>query len=406
MSSAAETSGATAEKSPYRLDPFEAASGYVGGIDEALAPLAADEHCGRSPLEALESAVLPALERPPCLVVFSGGRDSSAVLAVAASAARRHGLPAPVPATNRFPVAPAAEETAWQEMVVRHLGLPDWHIRDWDGELDIIGPVAQTVLRRWGAVYPHNAHFALPLLEAAKGGSALTGIGGDQIFTAGLKLRAARVLEREVRPRLSDCRALAAVATPPRFRRFLWKRRANPVPWLTPQANARLAGLLAADVASTPLWFSDLVRLHLWRQRSRAATERTLGALAGDVQVAISHPLQSPAFLSAVAAARPRTGYPTRDAAMAELFAPLLPAPILLRNTKAGFNEAFFNEPSRAFALHWDGSGLDPSLVDVGELRKVWNADSVDARAFSVLQAAWTALSGFLTARSCARPPE
>lgn len=94
-------------------------------------------------MEALEAAVLPALCRPPCLVVFSGGRDSSAVPAVA----RRSGLPDPMPATNRFRGSPATKETEWQELVVRHLGLTDWHVLDRDDELDVIGPVAEQVLR-------------------------------------------------------------------------------------------------------------------------------------------------------------------------------------------------------------------------------------------------------------------
>jgi asparagine synthetase B (glutamine-hydrolysing) len=400
MSSAGKISPSLPEKTPYQLGPFEAASGYVGGADEGVAVLRAGAHEGMKPLEALESAVLPALLRPPCLVVFSGGRDSSAVLAVATSVARRNGLAVPVPATNRFPAAHAAEESEWQELVVRHLGLSDWHIRNWDGELDVVGPVAQTVLRRWGAVYPHNAHFALPLLEAARGGSALTGIGGDQVFTAAAKLHVAQLLCREVPPRRGDWRAFAAAAAPRRLRQALWQRHSSGAPWLTPRANARLAARLAADAASTPLWFSDLVRRQLWRQRTRTAIELTLAALVGDLDVEMFHPLQSAAFLSAVAAAKPRTGYPSRDAAMTELFSALLPAPLLQRETKAGFNEAFFHEPSRSFVRQWDGSGLDPSFVDPNELRRVFSTPRVDARAFSALQAAWAAQSGRSTAAS------
>src|SRR5579884_3063930 len=58
---------------------------------------------------ALESVLVAALSRPPCAVSFSGGRDSSAVLALATDAARRHGLELPVPVTMRFPSVTAAE---------------------------------------------------------------------------------------------------------------------------------------------------------------------------------------------------------------------------------------------------------------------------------------------------------
>src|ERR1700749_707865 len=64
---------------------------------------------GVSAREALESVIRPALERSPCLVSFSGGRDSSAVLAAAAALARREGLPLPIPATIVFPAAAATD---------------------------------------------------------------------------------------------------------------------------------------------------------------------------------------------------------------------------------------------------------------------------------------------------------
>jgi asparagine synthase (glutamine-hydrolysing) len=64
------------------------------------------------PVTELERVVVPALRRPPCLVSFSGGHDSSLVLAAAARAARRERLPAPIPVTWRVRDAPAAEESA------------------------------------------------------------------------------------------------------------------------------------------------------------------------------------------------------------------------------------------------------------------------------------------------------
>src|SRR4051794_22650674 len=68
------------------------------------------------PVGALERGLLRALRRPPCVVSFSGGRDSSAVLALAVDVARRHGLPEPVPVAMRFAGAPAADERRWQEL--------------------------------------------------------------------------------------------------------------------------------------------------------------------------------------------------------------------------------------------------------------------------------------------------
>ena len=54
--------------------------------------------------------MLRALRRPPCLVSFSGGLDSSALLAVATAVARREGLDDPVPATLVVPGSPESDE--------------------------------------------------------------------------------------------------------------------------------------------------------------------------------------------------------------------------------------------------------------------------------------------------------
>ena len=66
----------------YRLAPLEVATGLVLGVDPKSEVLRQGEATTGSALRSFENAVLPALCRAPCLVSFSGGRDSSAVLAV------------------------------------------------------------------------------------------------------------------------------------------------------------------------------------------------------------------------------------------------------------------------------------------------------------------------------------
>src|SRR5687768_3761316 len=107
------------------LTPVETATGIVLGDGADPGPLPAVPP-GETALAALERACLPALERGRCCVSFSGGRDSSIVLATATRVARREGLPLPLPVTNRFPLAGHTDESHWQELVVRHLGLDDW----------------------------------------------------------------------------------------------------------------------------------------------------------------------------------------------------------------------------------------------------------------------------------------
>lgn len=179
----ATPAGAGEPPAPLRPTALELASGVVLG--ERWEPRLPQVPASLTPRQALEDAILPALECMPCLVSFSGGRDSSVVLALAAAVARRHGLPAPVPFTVRFPGVAMADESEWQELVVRHLRLDDWQRYEaGDGELDLVGPVATRLMRRHGVLWPSNAHLVEPACRAASGGSLLTGLEGDGLLGA------------------------------------------------------------------------------------------------------------------------------------------------------------------------------------------------------------------------------
>ena len=184
--------------SPFMFSPAELASGLVFGTTGPGPAVPSDVPA--DPLVALESAMLPALLRGPCVVSFSGGRDSSAVLAAATALARREGLPLPVPATNVFRSARWAGESEWQERVVAHLGLDDSVRLELRDELDCVGPIARSIAERHGLLWPFNVHFHWPLLDVARGGSLLTGIGGDELLGTSRWARAAAVLSRSVRP--------------------------------------------------------------------------------------------------------------------------------------------------------------------------------------------------------------
>ena len=98
----------------------------ASGIPVGAAPPAPTPVEPRGVRSALEASIRPALQRPPCFVAFSGGRDSSTVLAVADRLATREGLPRPVALTARFPEAPAADESEWQELTTSWLGIEAW----------------------------------------------------------------------------------------------------------------------------------------------------------------------------------------------------------------------------------------------------------------------------------------
>jgi asparagine synthetase B (glutamine-hydrolysing) len=372
------------------LSPLEVASGLVLDPRRARARLRAVSPA-MSPRAALEAAVLPALRRPPCLVSFSGGRDSSAVLAVAASLARRHGLPLPVPATNRFPGGVRTDEADWQERVVAHLGLSDWLKLEHQGELDCIGPVARAALRRHGLLWPCNAHFHIPILEAAAGGSVLTGIGGDEALSPSRWARVRAVAARRARPVPRDVLAAAFAFSPRPVRRQVMLRRQNhPWPWLRPAAIRRVTRALAAEAAGEPVrWRGGFE--WLLTSRSLATGKASLALLAADAGARIAHPLLDTTFVAALAALPPAARFERRREAMHMLVGDLLPEELVLRPTKASFDEAFWHESSRAFTASWTGGGVDHQLVDTEALKAIWTSEEPDARTFTLLQAAWLA---------------
>jgi hypothetical protein len=369
------------------LSDLELACGLVLGGDRRPAPLPSVAP-GFTPMTALEGAILPALRRPPCLVSFSGGRDSSAVLAVATALARREGLADPIPATNRIADAPASDEAQWQERVVAHLGLADWARLELTDELDAVGPYAQRAMLRHGLLWPFNAHFHLPLLEAAAGGSLLTGIGGDELFMAACPRRAYTVLTAQEAPRPRDVLTVGFAVAPRPLRRAVHRRRSTvPFAWLSSHARRAIARVVADEEAREPL--TPAARLRFWHaRRSLRIGTAALGALGRDHDVLVVHPLAAPAVAAAVARSAPR-GFRGRTAGMRALFAGVLPDEVLGRASKACFDEAFFHRHSRAFAATWDGDGAPAGVVDVEALRREWRSPAPAPQSLTLLQAAW-----------------
>ena len=77
---------------------------------------------------------------------------------------------------------------------------------------------------------------------------------------------------------------------------------------------------------------------------------------------------------------------------MAHFFGDLLPLEMTQRTTKAVFTESAWGPDSRDFAKRWDGSGLDPALVDPDLLRRQWQLPKPDMRSATAIQAAWLAV--------------
>ena len=241
----------------YTMEPLEIAGGWVNGYDPVPRPSGPRE----SPRQVLDQLLLAHLDRSPCLVAFSGGRDSSVLLAAAVTLARREGLPLPVPITLSYPNTPDADESQWQDAVLTHLGITDRIVLTVHDEHDPLGPVATPVLRRHGLVWPPNFAPTLRLMTMARGGSLLTGEGGDEAFGLKRITPLTKLLSRKgfVSPGVYGD-ALAAL-TPAALRRRTALRGRYRRPWLRPERRP-------SSPAATP---------RTWR-RSRCTPAATHGS--------------------------------------------------------------------------------------------------------------------------------
>ncbi len=372
-----------------RLTALELASGVVLGQQSDAPPLLPIEP-GLSPRAALEEALRPALSRRPCVIGFSGGRDSSALLAVAVHVARRDGLPLPVPATLRYRDLPEADEAAWQERVIDHLGLDEWVRIDVTDEVDYLGPVAQAALRRHGVLWPAYFYSYQPLMALAAGGVFVTGIDGDGLFGGWRWARLEPLRRGLVRPAAGDVVRLALAHAPQQVRRLAGHRHRLAFAWLTPEALTEVNSRWFVHYAEEPVRWD--LRVAWWsRLRGLALAVSTLDVLATDCRARVFNPLLDRRFLGALAGQGGRAGCGDRTAMMHALFGDLLPAEVVSRRTKATFGGGWWRSASKAFANDWDGGGVDDELVDVDGLRAEWATARPTIRTMPLLQHAWLA---------------
>ena len=374
------------------LTPLELATSAVLGTATGVSPLP-PVSAGGTPLAALERAVLPAVSRPPCVVTFSGGRDSSLVLAVAANVARREGLPPPVPATINFKGIKTAEESSWQELVIRHLGLDEWVHRDITTDLDLVGPLAAAVLKRHGVLWPLNVYVHQALIHHATGGSLMTGMHGDSVFGGGRWLTANQILAGRKRLQMRDGLRVGFAIAPQWMRRRVFQHRAQELPWLRPGIQKDFQRASAQAAASQPRRWDRWIEWFA-RHRSLHLAMRSMTALTRDVDALLVQPLAEPGVLAALSAAGRARGIGDRTDVMRSLFDAVLPDALLARPDKALFGPAFHGEPSETFARDWQGEGVDPELVDPEALKREWQSTSMSFRSALMMQAAWLSVHG------------
>jgi asparagine synthase (glutamine-hydrolysing) len=373
------------------LSSLDVATGFPYGRGIAEPPSRRQPGVPLAPLAALESEIVPALQRGPVFVSFSGGFDSSLVLAAATRVARRLEVADPIPLTWRFEDAARASEDGWQEAVVAELGLGDWQRLSATDELDWVGPVATAVLRAHGLLYPANSFLHAPLLEVAKGGTLLTGVGGDQVLGLWRGRAVADLLARRRAPTRRDLRRIAFAMLPAAARARAGLVLAPPeaaTRWLTRSAAQQVRRLRAAETFGEPLWWRDKLA---WRVARRDAemSLSSLELLAAGAGCQVASPLLAPSMVEALALAGGRTGVGDRRATLERWFAPALPRALDGRRDKALFGQVFWRERSLTFAREWDGGETDPGLIDEHGLRREWRSERPDNRTALLLQQQW-----------------
>jgi Asparagine synthase len=376
----------------YKPTELEILAGGFLGRDPEVPPIRGRPR-GIPPLSALEEVTSDCLARAPCFVSFSGGVDSSVVLSVAARTARRQGLALPVPVTLRFPGREDTEESKWQETVVGNLGLDEWVRLEVGDELEALGPVATSVLLRHGVLAPPNAYFHVPMIELARGGSLMTGVGGDELFLGG-PARIALLLSGSARPVPRDILRVG-LAMAPRGVRLSVRCRREPVdvPWLTDRACRKVTRELHRFETAQPIRWGPSIRAY-WTGRYLQGSRAVLAGLGIDHDVRVVHPFFDPRFLLELLHVGGTAGFGSRTEAVRVLFGEAVAPQVLERTTKATFDSAVWGERVREFAGSWSGVGVDPYLVDTAALRTMWSELSVDYRTLLLLQSAWLATQG------------
>lgn len=370
----------------YRPDATETSRGFVTGSRRRI-PF--PRSSARQPFEALKTVIERAADGRSVYITFSGGRDSSGILAAATSLAHEGRIPAAVPFTYVYPGLNETDEGEWQELVVHHLGVKEWvRIEVGEGENEFLGPRATQSLQRRGLIFPATAHLWADMFDRTRGSLVLTGEGGDEVFSpkrASALVRAGRGGFRAGTPRREAVWSLAPERV--RFRRAS-RRPLMDMPWLTDSAAREFWNDFLRDEVHEPLSLRSSLEVQC-SARTRAALAQTYVAMATEYDSIVEDPFWHGEFLDSYIRHAPRYGYADRTEAMTAVFGHVLPKEILRRSSKAHFNSAYFGRSAQEFARQWDGTGVDADVVNVEELRQALLADPVPAPVGLLMQQAW-----------------
>ncbi len=380
-------------RAPFPLTPLDLATGLVwGGLPERPRVPQGTETLR----QAVEGAVRDAFECGPVAVSFSGGRDSSAVLAVAAHVAAAGGWRPPLPVTLVYPDEPASDEADWQDLVLQHLGLRERIVLEVHDELDLLGETATGALRAHGLLWPANGFSHARMLQECAGMTLLTGGGGDELFDDSAPSRSSLVLAGRAVPRPRDVLRLAASRLAPRAYDARRARYVLRLPWLSGEGQQRFAAAVVDD-RGRPGQPWDASALRALVARSFAAMRAGQDLLADERRARIRHPFLEPRVVAAAARAGGRLGLGGRTRAMRLIAGDLLPSAVIERTTKATFDGGYWSRESLEFGGAIDVEavlGADPALgplLDLGALAAAWRDPRPPFLTALLLQACWLA---------------
>ncbi|HLR27778.1 MAG TPA: asparagine synthase C-terminal domain-containing protein [Ruania sp.] len=345
--------------------------------------------------DVLEGTLRQSLQRDrQNYVLFSGGRDSSALLALAVHVARREGLPEPLPVIVRHPDSPESDEREWQDLVLDHLDVPDHVVIEMRGDQGLLAEVARGAIRRRGPMWPAAIQGHGAIYRHLEPGVIISGEGGDMVLTGHRPNIVRTMLSRPDRRTLRNgLKALRPASLTRRHAREDIARGKMPSPgWLREPGRLAYAEALSALLASPLRW--DAATRHAGLNRSVClgmANFEAEVAAHGSVSV---NPLADAAFVDTLARDGGMLGWGDRTAIFRRLFGDLLPDEVLARGTKAAFNSTRWGEQERQFAHEWDGHGFDDDWIDAEALRSEWLSDRPHPISSFLLQVAWAISQG------------
>jgi hypothetical protein len=130
------------------------------------------------------------------------------------------------------------------------------------------------------------------------------------------------------------------------------------------------------------------------RRRDVLMANAGLAAVAKDLDARLIHPLLDRDFVGSLCRQFADRAGPSRSEILASIAAGELPESATALRPKAHFLEVFLREPTRQFAMSWDGAGVDTALVNPAVLQRLWSHWPIPPQTAGLIQHLWLSSNG------------